>query len=333
MEIAIRPEMHTYSGGLGVLAGDTARSGADLELPMVFVTLLEPTGYLHQEFDAAGHQVEQPDPWNPPEWCAPAAASVAITMEGRDGLDAALALRLQLARCRPVPVFLLDTDLDQNHPADRQITDRLYGGDDAYRLKQEVSARHRRPAPACGRSASPCDTYHLNEGHAALLTLELLTHYPRQTDMTRARADRATTRPGARASCLFTTHTPVEAGHDRFHYDLVEQLLGELIDIDEIKRYAGENDCNMTRLALNLSGFVNGVADAPRRDHAAHVPRLSRPRHHQRRPRRDLGDPDLRQAVRRAFPGLAHEPELLVHADHSADDEICAGARGRRRRT
>src|SRR5579864_4602951 len=134
MEIALRPEIHTYSGGLGVLAGDTARSAADLGLPMVFISLVSRTGYVRQEIDREGRQVAEPNPWRPEDWALPLNAMIAVPIEGREVWLRAWLYELTSPVGRSVPVLLLDTDLYQNDPSDREITHRLYGGDDAYRL-------------------------------------------------------------------------------------------------------------------------------------------------------------------------------------------------------
>ncbi|MEZ5832555.1 MAG: alpha-glucan family phosphorylase [Dongiaceae bacterium] len=258
MEIAIRPEMHTYSGGLGILAGDTARSCADLALPVVFVTLASRQGYLRQEISAAGEQIDHDDPWRPEDWVTSLDAAVAVRIEGR-----AVWIRpwLHVLACplgSAVPILLLDTQLDQNHPLDRPITDHLYGGDDSYRLKQEIvlGIGGERILQALGFSI---ETYHMNEGHAALLAVELLRRHPRP----RIHPPEGALRFDADdvlEQTVFTTHTPVEAGHDRFEYDLVQRLLGDFMEVGQLKLLAGDDNLNMTRLALNLSGYVNGVA-------------------------------------------------------------------------
>ncbi|HEY5831029.1 MAG TPA: alpha-glucan family phosphorylase, partial [Hyphomicrobiaceae bacterium] len=138
MELALRPELHTYSGGLGMLAGDTARSSADLDLPIVFVTLASREGYLRQEIDADGRQIDHADPWEPADWATPLGAMVAIAIEGRQVWIRPWLYVLTCPIGHSVPVLLLDTELEQNDPADRAITNRLYGGDAAYRLKQEI---------------------------------------------------------------------------------------------------------------------------------------------------------------------------------------------------
>ncbi len=322
MEIALRPEIHTYSGGLGVLAGDTARSCTDLELPVVFVTLVSRQGYLRQEIDASGRQIEHPDPWDPARWARPLGAKVAVDIEGRPVWVRPWLYVLEGGPNYRLPVILLDTDLDENTDEDRRITDHLYGGDEAYRLKQEIvlGIGGVRMLRALGFELH---TYHLNEGHSALLTLELLRRH---------RLDPAQLRPGecafdlgrVRERCIFTTHTPVEAGHDRFPYPLVEQVLDDFIELDQLKLLAGTDGLNMTRLALNLSGYVNGVAErhaetARRmftgfRVHAitngVHAPTWASP-----------GFARLYQAN---FPNWQHEPEVLVRADQLSDEEVWA---------
>src|SRR5689334_23141688 len=214
MEIALRPEMHTYAGGLGVLAGDTARSAADLELPMVFVTLVSRQGYVRQEIDPDGRQLAHPDPWAPEQFSDALDAMVAVSIEGREVWIRPRLFRLLCPLGHSVPVLLLDTDLDQNSPDDRRITDHLYGGDESYRLKQEIvlGIGGARMLQALGFEI---ETYHLNEGHAALLALSLLRQHRRQppgrsADPLRYDIDRVW------EQCVFTTHTPVAAGHDRF---------------------------------------------------------------------------------------------------------------------
>lgn len=129
MEIATRPEMHTYSGGLGILAGDTARSCADLELPLVFVTLVCRAGCFRQRIDAEGRQVEEPDPWQPAAWCTPLDAMVSISIEGSPDWIRPWLYVHTCPHSHQIPILLLDTDLDQNAAADRELTHYLYGGD------------------------------------------------------------------------------------------------------------------------------------------------------------------------------------------------------------
>lgn len=257
MEIALRSEIPTYSGGLGVLAGDTLRSAADLEIPLVGVTLVSREGYFRQSIDGAGRQLEQPEPWKPEDWAEALPAKVSVPIDGRavwiggwlyvvDGIGGGQ------------PVVLLDTDLPENDPRDRLITHYLYGGDAAYRLSQEIvlGIGGVRMLDALGFTIR---AYHLNEGHSALLTLQLLRRTEYEPDVLRP-GESPYNVPMVRERCHFTTHTPVEAGHDRFSYDLVQRILGDFVDRETLRRFAGEDVLNTTRLALNMSEHVNGVA-------------------------------------------------------------------------
>jgi starch phosphorylase len=253
MEIALRPEIHTYSGGLGVLAGDTARSAADLDLPMVFVSLASRAGYVHQEIDSHGAQITRPNPWRPEDWARQLGAMVAVRIEEREVWIRPWLYPLTCPLGHCVPVLLLDTDLDQNSPADREITDHLYGGDETYRLKQEIvlGIGGAIMLQALGFNIR---TYHLNEGHAALLTAHLLRQFRRPPEDV-ALGEPLYEHAEVRQRCVFTTHTPVAAAFDRFPYPLVQRMLGkDYIEVEEIKLLS-EKDClNMTQLALNLSG-------------------------------------------------------------------------------
>ena len=257
MEIAIRPEIPTYSGGLGILAGDAARTAADLGLPMVFVCLASRDGYLQQELRQDRGQVDAPDPWDPRAFARPLPAMVAVEIERRAVWVRPWLYALQGISGGAVPVLLLDTDLAENQACDRSITGRLYGGDQADRLRQEIvlGIGGERLLAALGFNIS---TYHLNEGHAALLPLTLLRRYPLRPAPPTGPVPYDTEPVLER--CVFTTHTPVEAGHDRFPYDLVHSVLGDPVGAECLQALAGPEALNMTLLALNLSGYVNGVA-------------------------------------------------------------------------
>ena len=205
MEIAIAPEMPTYSGGLGILAGDTARAAADLDLPIVFVTLISRAGYLRQELDAAGHQGDVPDPWDPQRWARPLPAMVAVPIGERAVWVRPWLYVLQCPTGGAVPILLLDTDVSENDPDDRNITGRLYGGDAELRLKQEIvlGIGGEMLLRALGFEIA---TYHLNEGHAALLALALLRRYPQAASSPEG-AFPYDLQP-VRERCVFTTHTP-----------------------------------------------------------------------------------------------------------------------------
>jgi starch phosphorylase len=257
MEIALRDEIPTYAGGLGILAGDTVRSAGDLDVPLVAVSLISRAGYFRQEIDALGRQVEQDDSWSPQRFAQPLEAKIAIPIEGREVWVRSWLYVVEGLRGHREPVILLDTDLDENQAEDRRVTHYLYGGDDAYRLKQEMvlGMGGVRMLHALGFEIR---RYHLNEGHSALLALELLRRFERSPQ--EAGSGSVYDIPRVRQLCNFTTHTPVEAGHDQFPYDLVQRIMGDVIEVSELRSLAGEQRLNMTRLALNLSEYVNGVS-------------------------------------------------------------------------
>ena len=319
MEIALRSEIPTYSGGLGVLAGDTMRSAADLDLPMIGVTLASRAGYFRQEI-AGGRQVERPDLWQPEKWATRLPAKVAVQAGERDVWVGAWLYVVQGERGGAVPVILLDADLPENEPADRELTHYLYGGDEAYRLKQEMVLGIG-GVRMLGALGMPVRKYHLNEGHAALLTLELLrrlAHAPQEAGSAGLHYDV----PAVRSRCVFTTHTPVEAGHDQFSYDLADGLLAWLVERAELRLLAGDARLNMTRLALNLSEHVNGVA----RRHAE-VSRRMFPGYEVHAITNGVhpwtwASDSFRRLYDAHLPRWCHEPELLARADRIPDEEV-----------
>lgn len=323
MELAIGPEVKTYAGGLGILAGDSARSAADLGLPMVFVTLISRAGYFRQVLDADGRQTETPDHWDPARFCQPLAAMLAIEIAGRPVWIRPWLHLLQSPLGGQVPVILLDTDLDVNAPEDRRLTDHLYGGDDVYRLRQEIvlGIGGARILRALGFEI---DRYHLNEGHAALLTLELLRRAGTVAGSAHPAARPEAAEGAVRARCVFTTHTPVEAGHDQFSWELFEHLMPDYVPAAELRRLAGPDRLNVTRLALNLSGYVNGVA----RRHAETTQRMF-PGYTVHAITNGVHPatwvhPALAGLLDRAAPRWRHEPEHLVRALDLADADLAA---------
>lgn len=306
--------------GLGILAGDTARSCADLDLPIVFVSLVSRASYFRQEIDAEGRQVELPDWWEVERWCTPLNAMIAVEIEGRPVWIRPWLCLGTGSDGHQVPILLLDTDLDQNNADDRTLTHYLYGGDDAYRLKQEVilGIGGVRLLQALGFTIR---TYHLNEGHAAFLTLELLNRWRVAPEDLAPSVDLYDI-PEVRSHCVFTTHTPVEAGHDRFSYELFQQLLPGSVDLQVLKKLAGPDDLNMTRLALNLSDYVNGVAER----HAETTERMFPGyRVHAITNGVHLGSwahPKFISLFDTHFPRWRHEPEVLIRALQLPDDVI-----------
>jgi len=306
MEIGLVEEIPTYAGGLGTLAGDTVRSGADLRLPIVAVTLASRKGSFRQELDPMGRQIEHPAEWDPSELCDLLPERARVRIGGRDVDIAAWQYILSSPTGGSVPVLFLDTNLEENDPEDRAITDVLYGGDERYRLKQEIvlGIGGVRVLDALGFRIRK---YHMNEGHSSLLALELL--------------DRAGGDPEAvQKRCVFTTHTPVEAGHDKFSYDLACELIEDGDKIEMLKRFGGSERLNMTLLALNLSNYINGVAKKHRDVSSAMFPgyvihSVTNGVHSYA-----WTCPSFRELYDRYLPGWANEPELLVRVDIIPDD-------------
>jgi starch phosphorylase len=258
MEICLDKAIPTYSGGLGVLSGDTLRSAADLGAPVVGISLLHRQGYFEQHIDANGNQTEAPVQWDPEAILEPVDARTTVTIEGRTVHVRAWRYTVNGFTGHEVPVYLLDTKLGENSEYDQTLTDKLYGGDGRYRLCQEVVLGMGGAALLRQLGFDGEVHYHLNEGHSALLTLCLLQWQLEQRSGFTPEEDDL---EQVRRRVIFTTHTPVPAGHDRFPLALVKDVLGEsqyaLLQSAEL---LDENELNMTHLVLRLSRFVNGVA-------------------------------------------------------------------------
>ena len=250
MEVGLCPEIPTYSGGLGILAGDTLKSFADLGVPAVGVTLLYTKGYFHQEIDGEGNQIEVPVKWNPGECMTLMPDKVAIEIEGRTVLIQAWVYPVEGIGDEQVPVLFLDTDIESNTPEDREISAYLYGGDERYRLKQEIVLGLGGAHMLQILDHDNLEAYHMNEGHAAMLTLDLMDRY--QQDLQKVKE-----------LCVFTTHTPVPAGHDTFDVNMVKAVLGNRFQPETLNHsniIDGHGRLNMTYLALYHAEYINGVA-------------------------------------------------------------------------
>jgi starch phosphorylase len=170
MEIAILPSMPTYSGGLGVLAGDTLRSAADRGLNLAAVTLVHRKGYFRQILSETGVQTAVEQPWSPEETLAAESPRVSVTIEGRPVTIRAWRYDMEGVTGKIIPIYMLDTDLPENAELDRRLTDHLYGGDSDYRLRQEAVLGIGGALILEELGYHPA-VYHMNEGHAALLTV------------------------------------------------------------------------------------------------------------------------------------------------------------------
>jgi starch phosphorylase len=258
MEIALEPEIPTYSGGLGVLAGDMLRSAADLEVPMAGVTLVHHHGYFRQRLDSNGNQSEEPEPWDPHRRTEPMEPRASVVIEGRTVHLRAWRYWIHGISGHGVPVYLLDSAVPENSAWDQTLTNDLYGGDAHYRLCQEALLGLGGAKMLQSLGYLGITSYHMNEGHAALLAIGLLEQDLGESNLHHATAsdiDRV------RRRCVFTTHTPVPAGQDQFPEDLTHQVLGEeRSSLLEATECCPEQVLNMTFLALRFSRYINGVA-------------------------------------------------------------------------
>jgi starch phosphorylase len=308
MEIGLSDDIPTYSGGLGVLAGDTIRSSADLKIPLVAVSLVSKKGYLRQEIKKDGTQIEHPAEWIPSRFMNELPTQVKVHIEDRNVRVKAWLYDHQSQTGGLVSVIFLDTDVEGNTLQDREITSFLYGGDERYRLKQEIilGIGGVRMLEAAGFNIRK---YHMNEGHSSLLTLELLRKNGMSPDK-------------VKDLCIFTTHTPVEAGHDKFPYGEVREIMAEIVPPQVLRNLGGQDKLNMTRLALNLSKYVNGVAKR-HRDFSMrlfpgyHISAITNGVHSF-----TWTCDSFRRLYDKYLPGWANEPELLVRVDSIPDNEI-----------
>lgn len=267
LEFGIHESIPVYSGGLGVLSGDHVKSASGLGVPLVAVGLFYDQGYFKQQLDSSGYQVEEYMDTKVENLPMKPAVGVdgqpiAISIDTREG---ALLAKVWLMQVGRVKLYLLDCDVEGNNPQDRQLTSRLYGGDERTRIRQElvVGVGGVRALRALGITPG---VFHLNEGHSAFAPLEVIRQRMEDDGLHFDEALREVAR-----STVFTTHTPVPAGHDRFDGGLVEEHLGPLrdslgISYDQLMglgrvepQNGGESFC-MTVLALKLSRRANAVS-------------------------------------------------------------------------
>jgi starch phosphorylase len=258
MEIGLRADMPTYSGGLGILAGDTIQTAADMEVPMVAVTMLPRKGYFHQELEASGRQIEKPDLWPVAEHLRQREARITVVLEKREVQVRAWQYDVVGMTGFVVPVLFLDTDLPANDDRDRELSHHLYGGDPRYRICQEYVLGVGGVRMLRTLGYHEIDRFHMNEGHAALLILQL---FEEELNRSGGRKIKPEHIESVRQKCVFTTHTPVAAGHDKFPMSLVHKVIGRH-KIWNIQGELTENGAtlNMTYLALNFSHYINGVS-------------------------------------------------------------------------
>ncbi|OGS97511.1 MAG: alpha-glucan phosphorylase [Gallionellales bacterium RIFCSPLOWO2_02_FULL_57_47] len=263
-EFGFHESFPIYSGGLGILAGDHCKAASDLRLPFIGVGLLYRQGYFHQTIDSEGNQIatntdSQFDvlPITPARRADGTEAYTSVELPGRK-----LNIKIWQARIGHITLYLLDTDLESNSPHDRNITYRLYGGDKVMRMEQEIVLGIGGVLALRELGLRPT-VWHINEGHAAFLVLERIRQKIAEEDL-----DFASALECVAVNTVFTTHTPVPAGHDHFHEDMVhayfEQYYPELkLNREEFLALGNAKDSpdfNMTALAIRGTRFNNGVS-------------------------------------------------------------------------
>ncbi len=263
-EFGLHESVQLYSGGLGILAGDYCKAASDLGLPFVAVGILYRQGYFTQTIDAHGHQIAHYTPTNfddlpiaPARDTAGRELRVNVPIAGRE-----VQLRIWQAKAGHITLCLLDSDLPENTEADRRITYQLYGGDAHTRIQQEIvlGIGGVRALRAVGLAPT---VWHINEGHAAFLILERCREFVDQGLEFEAALE------ATAANTVFTTHTPVPAGHDVFDHDMMATYFTDFaralrVPLEELlalgSNPANQGGFNMTSLALRGSRFCNGVS-------------------------------------------------------------------------
>ena len=247
MEIGMDSNIPTYSGGLGVLSGDTVRSAADLEIPMVGICLCYSSGYFYQLFNENGEQKEKEISWSFFYEFEKVEKPITIKIQDNIIKISAWLYRVIGQSGHVVPIYLLTTDVEGNEDWQRKLTAALYDSTSRWhRIVQEMILGIGGVRLLKSVGYNNIKVYHINEGHGTFATLELLKDMNGDIEK-------------VRKSVAFTTHTPVPAGHDRFNYNLVKDVFRNDLP-SNIKELGGQNELNMTVLGMNLSGYRNGVA-------------------------------------------------------------------------
>ncbi|NQV15938.1 alpha-glucan family phosphorylase [bacterium] len=318
-EIGISPSIHTYSGGLGILAGDHIKAAADLNVNMVAVTLMYKEGYFKQRMDQDGNQSEVYPRFEPDPLLTKIDGTVTLPLRGRDVHVQVWKYSFEGIHGKIIDTLLLDTDVEENHEDDRKITLRLYSGGKDHRILQEAVLGFGGIRALRKLGYRDFSTYHMNEGHCSFLTLELLQEFKGDEDEVRKR-------------CHFTTHTPVSSGHDHFAVDRVDKLIGELLPGDlKLPSMVLNSRVHMTELGLYFSRSANGVSEL----HGA----VAR----EQFPKFNIGHVTngvfhrywvgkiFREVFDRNLPGWRENPERLLEIDSVSDDELLFARRSQKR--
>ena len=321
-EIGLWSELHTYSGGLGVLAGDHVKSAADANLPLVAISLLYREGYGRQHLDTKGDQSESYGPIDPADHLVSTGKTIQLPLDGSTLYASVWKTDVVGVSGHVVPVYFLDTHHPNNSAEFVGLGARLYGGDDGTRIRQEylLGVGGVRALQDLGHDFAGM---HLNEGHCTFAMLEML--------------HQGWTREELAQRTLFTTHTPVPAGHDRFAWDLVEEVVGEFLpeDARELVKNAGDHEqgerCSMSHLAVALSTAVNAVSNlnaqvASGMFGSTHIAPITNGVHHI-----TWTSPQMRGLFDAHLPGWKEDPSQLGYAG-SLPDAALLEARAANRR-
>ena len=312
-EIGLWSELHTYSGGLGVLAGDHVKSAADAEIPLVGVTLVYRKGYGRQHLDNDGVQTETYRDLDPAQHMQDTGMEISLPLDGGELWAKVWRADITGVSGHVVPVYFLDTFHPKNSEKHLELGLTLYGGDDWVRIRQEylLGVGGLRLLEKLGLEV---DGLHLNEGHCTFALLEML--------------GKGLTREQLAKRVLFTTHTPVPAGHDRFEWEAVEEVLGDLLPADakQLVIDAGDPEegrrISMSHLAVALSGPVNAVsnlnawvASSMFADH--HIAPITNGVHHI-----TWTSPMMADLFDKQLPGWREDPTKLAHAGKIPTEDL-----------
>ena len=246
MEIMLETDIATYAGGLGMLAGDILRSLCDKSVPAIGVTMAFNYGYTNQEVNADGSQNFIPAEWIKNDQLSKESKTVTLNIEGKDITIGCYRYDIVSASGFIVPIILLTTDYFENTDEQRYFSKYLYDHEKRVRLIQEIILGIGGIKMLRALGYENIQNFHMNDGHCAFLTLEVLKELNYDIDKTKSH-------------CCFTTHTPVPAGRDIFDYDLAYGVMGDLLPWN-IKELAGQDGLDMPQLAFNLSKYTNGVS-------------------------------------------------------------------------
>ncbi|GIR93763.1 hypothetical protein CM15mP94_1780 [bacterium] len=308
-EIGISSNLPTYSGGLGVLAGDHIKSAADLGINMVAISLLYKEGYFKQIIDQEGKQKEVYPKFIPEPLLTKLDHIFSIKLNGKEVFIKACVYKHKSISGNSIPIYFLDTDIPENDSETREITLRLYSGDKKHRILQEAVLGYGGMKLLDILGEDKIAKYHMNEGHCSFLVLDLFKKFNGDVDKVRSK-------------CHFTTHTPVPAGHDQFEFKLVKELLADLVPSELPLPSLKQNKFHMTELGLYFSDSANGVSklhgDVARKQFPwKQIGHVTNGVHHY-----TWVSNSYATLYDKLFPGWQTKPELLLKIDKVKSDKL-----------